>query len=156
VGILDPNGKVITVIEVLSPANKEFGRYPYQGKCQGYVNAGINVVEIDLLRGGHHSVSVPYHSLRDKKAPCIVCVTRATNPAQKEHDQTRLAATLQNVRIPLRTKDSDAVPPLQQLVDRCYRMGGYWNESHANLPNPPLDKEDHAWVEERLKAAGFV
>ncbi len=155
VEILDANGKVITVIEVLSPMNKSAGRVAYQAKCQNYLQGGVNVVEIDLLRGGYHAVAVPF-DLRDKKAPYIVCVSRSAKPHQKEFYQTRLNAALPNVRIPLRVEDQDVVLPLQPLVDRCYRMGGYWNESHAHLPNPPLDNEDTAWVQERLTAAGLA
>lgn len=155
VEILDPNGKVITVIEVLSPMNKGAGRGNYQAKCQNYLQGGVNVVEIDLLRGGYHAVAVPF-DLRDKKAPYIVCVSRSARPHLKEFYQTRLNAALPNVRIPLRIEDQDVVLPLQPLVDRCYRMGGYWNESHSHLPNPPLDNDDTAWVQERLKAAGLA
>lgn len=155
VEILGPNGKVVTVIEVLSPMNKSAGRGAYQAKCQSYIQSGVNVVEIDLLRGGYHAVAMPY-AVRDPKAPYIVCVSRAARPHQKEYYQTRLTAALPNVRIPLRLEDQDVVLPLQQLVDRCYRMGAYWNENHANLPNPPLDSKDAAWVAEQLKAAGLV
>lgn len=152
--ISDPNGKVITVIEVLSPVNKEHGRQKYRAKCQSYLSAGVNVVEIDLLRGGHYSVAVPQDMLRDKKAPYIVCVTRAANAARKEYYQTGLRDPLPNVRIPLRAEDHDAVLPLQSLVDRCYRMGGYWNESFTDVPGPALEPEEAAWVQERLKAVG--
>jgi len=155
VEILGPNGKVITVIEVLSPMNKSAGRGAYQAKCQSYIQGGVNVVEIDLLRGGYHAVAMPY-AVRDPKAPYIVCVSRAAKPHQKEYYQTRLTSALPNVRIPLRAEDRDVVLPLQQLVDRCYRMGAYWNENHANLPNPPLEEEEMVWVEERLKAAGLI
>lgn len=155
VEILGPNGKVVTVIEVLSPMNKSAGRGAYQAKCQSYIQGGVNVVEIDLLRGGYHAVAMPY-AVRDPKAPYIVCVSRAAKPHQKEYYQTRLTAALPNVRIPLRVEDRDVVLPLQQLVDRCYRMGAYWNENHTSLPNPPLDSEDAAWVAERVKAAGLV
>lgn len=153
VEILGPKGKVITVIEVLSPMNKSAGRSAYQAKCRSYIQGGVNVVEIDLLRGGYHAVAMPY-AVRDPKAPYIVCVSRAARPHQKEYYQTRLMAALPNVRIPLRAEDHDVVLPLQQLVDRCYRMGAYWSESHASLPNPPLDDEDAAWVAERLKPPG--
>lgn len=155
VEILGPNGKVVTVIEVLSPMNKSAGRGAYQAKCQSYIQGGVNVVEIDLLRGGYHAVAMPY-AVRDPKAPYIVCVSRAAKPHQKEYYQTRLTAALPNVRIPLRVEDLDVVLPLQQLVDRCYRMGAYWNENHTSLPNPPLDSEDAAWVAERVKVAGLV
>jgi hypothetical protein len=153
--ISDPNGHIITVIEVLSPANKDSAREKYWAKRHSYLCGGITVVEIDLLRGGYHVVNIPQDFLADKTAPYITCVTRSSNPSVKEYYQTPLRARLPNVRIPLRPQDPDAVLALQPLVDRCYRMGGYWNEPHTHLPGPPLSSEDTAWVTEQLKAAGF-
>ncbi len=153
--IIDPHGRVITIIEVLSPVNKDSGRDKYAAKRQSYLGGGVNVVEIDLLRGGYHVVGVPQHVLRDPQAPYITCVTRAVNPARKEYYQTPLTATLPNIRIPLRPQDRDAILPLQQLVDRCYRMGGYWNEDHRQPPGPALSAADVEWVAERLRAVGL-
>ncbi len=154
--ISDCNGRLVTVIEVLSPVNKDSGRDKYIAKRQSYLAGGVNVVEIDLLRAGYHVVGVPKDVLRDQNVSYITCVTRAANPARKEYYQTPLNSALPNIRIPLRQQDQDAVLPLQLLVDRCYRMGGYWNEDHQHLLGPALSVEDTAWVAEKVKAAGFV
>ena len=44
--------RVVTVIEILSPSNKAAGKANerYRTKLESYMNAGVNVVEIDLLR----------------------------------------------------------------------------------------------------------
>ncbi|MDP1587431.1 MAG: DUF4058 family protein [Prosthecobacter sp.] len=155
--ILDPHGRVITVIEILSPVNKSDGWQRYVAKRQSYLAGGVNVVEIDLLRGGSHTVAVPADCL--KLAPAarsVVCVTRAANPARKEVYETPLRDMLPNVRIPLRQSDQDVVLALQPLVDRCYRMGGYFNEDQRLVPGPPLGAEDLAWVAEQVKAAGLA
>ena len=53
VEIRDKSGKLVTVIEVLSPSNKlEPGRSVYLQKQQDYLAAGVNLLEIDLLRIG--------------------------------------------------------------------------------------------------------
>jgi hypothetical protein len=55
VKIVDSRSKhLVTVIELLSPANKRPGldREAYLNKRIDYLAAGVNVVEIDLLRGG--------------------------------------------------------------------------------------------------------
>lgn len=154
--ILDPHGRVITVIEILSPANKSDGWQRYVAKRQTYIAGGVNVVEIDLLRGGSHAVAVPADRLKlMPSAHYVVCVTRALNPARKEVYETSLRDMLPNVRIPLRQSDQDVVLALQPLVDRCYRMGGYFNEDHRQVPGPPLSAEDEAWVAEQVKAAGL-
>jgi uncharacterized protein DUF4058 len=58
VQILDVSSgeRVVTAIEVLSPTNKLTlsGREDYRRKQRDYLNAGVNLVEIDLLRGGQH------------------------------------------------------------------------------------------------------
>jgi len=42
------------------------------------------------------------------------------------------------------------------LIDRCYRMGGYWNLDLADdPPGPAFDAKEAAWVEERLREAGL-
>ncbi len=155
--ILDPHGRVITIIEILSPVNKSDGWQRYVAKRQSYLAGGVNVVEIDLLRGGSHAVAVPADCL--KLAPAarsVVCVSRALNPAREEVYETPLRETLPNVRIPLRESDPDVVLALQPLVDRCYRMGGYFNEQHHLVPGPALSAEDEAWVAEQVKAAGLA
>ncbi|MBE7493914.1 MAG: DUF4058 family protein [Verrucomicrobiaceae bacterium] len=156
VEITDRHGRLVTVIEVLSPANKGADREKYRAKRQAYIDGGVSVVEIDLLRGGHHTVNVPRGSLRDPEVTYLTCVTRSSNIARKEYYLMPLTQALPAIRIPLRHDDPDAVLALQPLIDRCYRKGGYWQESHTRLPGPPLSGNDDAWVTERLKAAGFT
>lgn len=155
--ILDPHGRVVTVIEILSPVNKSDGWRRYTAKRQSYIAGGVNVVEIDLLRGGCHTVAVPTGFLKQPpSARTLVCVTRALNPARKEVYETPLRQTLPNVSIPLRPGDQDVVLALQPLLDRCYRMGAYYLEDHRHVPGPPLEEEDQAWVDGRLRAAGLA
>jgi hypothetical protein len=151
--ISDANGRLITVIEVLSPTNKNEGRERYISKRRDYLSGGVNVVEIDLLRGGRHTVAVPFGSLRRKDGVFyLTCVTRATNLERKEVYQTPLRSVLPNIRIPLRATDADVVLPLQPLVNRCYRTGAYWQESCEHIPGPPLGAEDEGWVRSMVKA----
>ena len=155
--ISDGNGRIITVIEVLSPTNKGDGRERYISKRSDYLSGSVNVVEIDLLRGGRHTVAVPQSSLREKDdAFYLTCVTRGTNPDRKEVYQTPLRSTLPNIRIPLRPTDADVVLALQPLVDRCYRTGSYWDESYDRIPGPSLDAEETAWVVEQVRKAGLA
>ncbi len=154
--ITDRHGRLVTVIEVLSPANKGHARESYLAKRRSYVAGKVNVVEIDLLRAGQHVLNVPRSSLPDPKVPYLVCVTRAAIPSRKELYPAALASPLPNIRVPLRVTDPDAVLPLQPLIDRCYRKGSYWEESHDQLPAPPLESADAEWVKERLRSSGLV
>jgi hypothetical protein len=155
--ITDIHGHLITVIEVLSPTNKGTGRRTYCSKRQDYISGRINVVEIDLLRGGEHSVAAPAHKSTAEGRTCyITCVTRATDPSVKEVYYTPLESTLPNIRIPLRATDEDAVLVLQPLIDRCYRMGGYDQEKYDHIPGPPMNEQETTWVRERVKSAGLL
>ena len=57
------DGEVVTIIEVLSPANKAagVGRDLYRRKQEQILNSGVNLIEIDLLSTGQHTVAVPEH-----------------------------------------------------------------------------------------------
>jgi hypothetical protein len=156
VEILDKNGRLITVIEVLSPANKSNGRAAYQARRNACIHAGVNLVEIDLLRAGGHVVAAPMQRVRRPAGVCyLVCVTRSVDPTRRELHVMPLRRPLATIRVPLREEDADILLPLQPLVDRCYQMGRYWNADYSQLPGPALDPEDAAWVQPQVQAAGL-
>ena len=73
-------GRVVTAIEVLSPANKieRAGRKAYKRKQREFLDAGVNLVEIDLIREGEFVMAAPEdHIPRDYRTPYLVCVRRA-------------------------------------------------------------------------------
>jgi hypothetical protein len=151
--ITDKNGRLITVIEVLSPSNKGSDNAAYRARRDAYINSRVSLVEIDLLRGGAHTVAVPAHQVRRPAgAHYLACVTRASFVTRREVYVMPLQAPLSAIRIPLRPDDPDVVLELQPLVDRCYRMGRYWNTDHSSLPGPALAPEEASWVSERLQA----
>jgi hypothetical protein len=157
VEITDKNGRLITVIEVLSPSNKGTGRALYRARREAYVQSRVNLVEIDLLRGGAHTVAVLLEQVRKPAgAFYLACVTRATSIGLREVYAMPLRQPLPGIRIPLRPEEPDITLSLQPLLDRCYRMGGYWNADQTNLLGPPLNADDAAWVAEQVKAAGLV
>src|SRR5438874_248009 len=60
VEIVDANGRLITVIELLSPTNRsEEGQGAYRRRQRTYIAGGVNLVEIDLLRSGERVLSIP-------------------------------------------------------------------------------------------------
>ena len=58
--------------------------------------------------------------------------------------------------IRLSRAEGNANAGLQPLVDRCYRMGSYWNADYQDLPGPPLPEADATWVMERLRSASLL
>jgi hypothetical protein len=74
--------RVVTAIEVFSPGNKqtESSRRAYRTKQREYILGGVNLVEIDLIRG-ESLVAFPADCLPpDCRTPYIVCVRRRTRP----------------------------------------------------------------------------
>jgi hypothetical protein len=145
VQIQDQNGRLITVIEVLSPTNKDEGRPEYMQKRQTYQRAQVNIVEIDLLRGGRHTVAVPKDMLI-REATYISCVCRGKMPGRYEYYPSKLQDPLPTLAIPLREGEADIALALQPLINRCYRMGSYWNTDTRTVPGPELPDAELQWV----------
>src|SRR4051794_393778 len=119
-------GKVITVIEVLSPTNKGDGWQDYNEKSRLLRLTGINLVEIDLLRGGRHNVGIPFHEIPvGKRSPYIVCASRATQPGYFSVWHIGLWQRLPVIAVPLRPRDRDAVIDLQRVLDSAFQDGQY-------------------------------
>ena len=155
--IRSAHGELITVIEVLSPSNKGAEQAHYFERRDSYIAAHVNLVEIDLLRAGRHSIAAPLAGIRRPAgAFYLTCVTRACFRTRREVYVTGLRDPLPNVRIPLRQDDADVILQLQPVIERCYRAGSYWNADHTNIPGPPLNADDAAWVAGQVKAAGLV
>lgn len=156
--IRDRNGRLVTVIEVLSPTNKGWDQENYLVRQRTYLQSHVNLVEIDLLRGGRHTVALPAENVRPPgdSARGIVCVMRDAKPTRREVYYLPLRERLPAIRIPLRITDADVVLDLQPLIDRCYRTGGYWQTDYSRPPEPPLNEADAAWARERLQQAALV
>ena len=153
-------GELITVIEVPGPANKTTYREAYRLKRREYVAAGVNFVEIDLLRGGGQSVDVNAAYYQERYARLgehyAVCASRRIMPGRREVYPSPLRQRLPAVRIPLRTTDPDVPLDIQALVDRCYTSGRYWKLDYTRPLHPPPGADDAAWVATRLKEAGLL
>ena len=141
--------RVITAIEFISPANKtELGRAQYQRKQMEFIAAGVNLVEIDLLRFGHWVVSTEESqyppSCRD---PYRICVRRSNPNSDREAYRVSYAFPLPSIRIPLRPGDEDVRLPLQTILNQAYENGRYGNDiDYSKPPEPPLEDSDAAWI----------
>ncbi len=141
--------RVVTAIEVLSPANKVEPTYQsYWRKQQDYIRGGVNLVEIDLLRGGAHVVAVPNEPLlRQRRRDCIISVYRVNPWAEYQVYPVSLRERLPRFRVPLRATDRDVPLDLQAVLDQCYANGRYdIGIDYAQPPDPPLDAEDREWA----------
>ena len=151
-------GRVITVIEFTSPANKigKAGREMYRQKQRELVAGGVNLVEIDLIRTGPWILRVPERRIPSaRRGPYNICVSRGGRLSRFEVYPIRLQDRLPGIRIPLRTTDPDAVLDLQALIDQVYENGSYgYDVDYTQPPRPPLPQPENGWAEEKVKTSG--
>lgn len=139
--------ELVTVIELLSPSNKTTGRKEYLIKREEYLQSGVRLVEIDLLRGGPR---LPMEQL----PACDYCVLVA-RPEEMPRAGVwaiSLRSSLPEVPIPLRPSDVDARLDLQALLTRVYDDAGYSDYIYAVPPRPPLNPEDADWARRMISA----
>jgi len=140
---------VVTAIELLSPANRQegSGRIAYRHKQRETIEAGVSLVEIDLIRTGTFIVAVPEDGIPWKKRTLyIVCIRRAYRPEQAEIISVALEQAVPNFRIPLRHTDPDIVLRIQPLLDDCNRRGRYASIDYSQPPRIKLDEKAAAWA----------
>lgn len=147
--------RVITVIEVLSSANKAAGmevKREYREKRREYLRSSAHLVEIDLLRDGERPVEIPpHHIARDTYA---VYVNRWPHRQHTEVLLWPLPKPLPTIPIPLEDPDPPAKLNLQDALLLAYEWGAYDRRIHyRDMPTPPLTPENAAWAEALLTAA---
>jgi hypothetical protein len=157
VEIRDASGRVVTAIEVLSPANKSTaGLGAYREKRSRFLAAGANFVEIDLLREGRDALGLPWNTLpAQEETTYRACVRRPSRPDQAELYIFLLRRPLPGIRIPMRESDSDVVLDLQPLVNLCFEDGGYAALDFSRDLDPPLASADAPWLDDCLRRAGL-
>lgn len=151
-------GRVVTAIEFLSPSNKlpGEGREAYKKKQHEYVAGRVNLVEVDLIREGVHTVAVAYRTIpKPNRTHHFVCVRRADQQGLAFVYSIHLRHPLPTIRIPLRPTDQDVPLDLQQLINQCYDRGRYgFTIDYSADPSPPLADLDARWADELLRTEG--
>ncbi|MEZ6060890.1 MAG: DUF4058 family protein [Planctomycetaceae bacterium] len=151
-------GRLITVIEVLSPSNRlpGPGRDQYLRKRTELQQGGVNFVELDLIRTGDWMLLIDKWRLaNDLHTPNRACVWRAARPNCVEYYPFPLRQRLPSIRIPLRPTDEDVRLDLQPLINKCYENGGYDDIDYSVDCDPPLTGDDAEWSRALLTAAGL-
>ena len=134
--------QVVTVIELLSPANKRRsgdGRREYLTKRREFLASPSHLVELDLLRGG---VRLPViGSLPPGDFYAIV--SRANRRPRCDVYAWTLFDKLPPIPIPLKRGDADAVVPLQEVFDTVYQRARYDLSVKYDAPlDPPLNESE--------------
>ena len=139
--------ELVTVIEILSPANKRAGHddcREYQRNRLALLRSSVHLVEIDLLRGGERPpLTVPMPA-----APYYAVVSRAEIRPTVDVWPIQLAEPLPLLPVPLMEPDPDTPLDLAAAFASVYERGPYARviDYHEPPPPPPLSPEERAWV----------
>jgi len=151
--------QVVTVIEVLSPANKTpgEGQRLYRLKQQEILASPVNLIEIDLLAEGDLTVAISEEGLASLPPHrYLVSVKRGPDRYRFEVYPIPLARRLPHFRVPLREPDPDVALNLQAVLTQCYDNGGYADfVDYRRQPPAALSPEEAAWVDGLLKGKGL-
>ncbi len=151
--IIEPaaGNRIVAAIEVLSPDNKlpGPGRESYRRKCDELWEAGVHLIEIDLLRDGQRVPRVA--SARIPPAPSwnyIVSVSRWPN--RLELYRVGLKQRLPRIAVPLAHGDKDVRLDLSAVFARCWQAGPYPALLHYEATPPgALAQDDLDWCQQR-------
>ena len=151
------SGEVVTLIEVLSPANKiGRGRDQYFELQDKILGTPVNLVEIDLLSRptATYARFFELHSPHDWRYN--ICISRPQRRTSVEVYAIPLRDRLPRCKIPLLPEDDDAVVDLNAVLARCYDVGAY--HLHLDYSKPPpvsLSKAEEEWMEALLLEKGL-
>lgn len=143
------NHRVVTVLEILSPANKKqgsAGRAEYERKKQEVVSSETNLVEIDLLRAG-----VPL--LPHRVAEYLQYIAQVWRWTGDSHHRLfwpmPLEKRLKVIPVPVRLGDADAQLDLQAMLNTAYDRAAYeLLIDYRQEPVPPLPPNAAKWAKE--------
>jgi hypothetical protein len=151
--------RVVTSIELLSPANKVAGegQDKYLQKQRELRAGRVSSVEIDLLRSGHRLLPIPVESLpAEYRTPYQVWIRRGWQPRTVAIYRVPLQERLPIIHIPLRQADTAVTLDLQAVIDQCYANGGYQEDlDYQVAPVPPLDPPLARWAQALLVQHGL-
>ena len=148
------DGRLVTLVEVVSPANKTTaaGRAAYLEKRRDSVGQRAGIVEIDLVMQGKPTLSYSRDGLPDYDF--AVTVTRATAPDRYEIYTSTLPKRLPKFKVPLAPDDRDAMLDLQAAFARAYDLGNFGSQidyKAAPPPDVPLSDANAAFLDLTLK-----
>lgn len=128
------SNQVITSIEILSPINKrEPGLTPYRLKRRRLYQAGVHLIELDLLRRGTRPVAHP----RIPATPYLVALTHA-HAGKTDVWPITLQTALPTIPVPLRPPDEAAVLDLSSALHAVYDEAAYdLSLDYTQDPPPP-------------------
>jgi Protein of unknown function (DUF4058) len=148
------DGRLITVVDVISPANKAngAGRQAYLAKRQEFRQHNASLVEIDLVLQGQPLQDYSREGLPDWDY--AVTVTRSVQPDRYEIYTATVDKRLPRFRLPLASDDRDTVLDLQAAVARSYDQGDFAKQiDYQRDPLTRLNDIQKKWLGDKLREA---
>jgi hypothetical protein len=142
-------GEVVTVLEVLSPANKRpgEGRRLYLQKRSAVLATLTSLVEIDVLRAGE---AMPVVGSRPGSDYAIL-VSRSWHRPRAHLLPFGMRDPIPPVPVPLRRGEEEPVVDLGAVLSALYDRASYdLRVDYRRAPEPPLVADDAAWAEAKL------
>jgi hypothetical protein len=152
--------RVVTVIEFLSPSNKDAGspgRELYLEKQRQVLASKSHLLEIDLLRQGEHTIAPPRDRLLERgRWDYLISLHRAGEGWTFWVWPIALRERLPTVLVPLAAGDPDIELDVQAVLDRTYDDGAYPRLiDYRTEPTPPLTEDDERWADALLSERGL-
>lgn len=145
VEIRDREGnRLITAVEIVSPVNKRSpGLVPYRKKRRRLYEAGVHLLEIDLLRRGERPFVHPFLP----KSHYLVTLVRAGS-GRSDIWALNVRDRLPVLPVPLLPPDPDARLDLQEALDAVYDRSLYrLSVNYEETPPPPaFSEEEREWM----------
>ncbi|QYX32235.1 DUF4058 family protein [Sphaerospermopsis torques-reginae] len=146
-------GKVVTVIEVLSPTNKRTkeGRKSYLEKRENILQGDTNLVEIDLIRAGEKMPMITHIADTDYR----ILIVRSYRLPSAQLFAFSVRETIPNFTIPLQKGEQEIEVNLQDLLLEIYEQAGFDLTLDYNIPPvPDLSVEAQEWMDKLLREQG--
>lgn len=145
-----PDDALVTVIEVLSPTNKNSDGYAdYRAKRAALLRQRVNLVELDLLLGGRRMED----PARLPAGDYFAIIRQPETPTRRLVYAWPLRHRLPAVSVPLRPPDGDVQLDLSAALAAAYERGRYeWHLRYGRPPAAPVRPDDLHWVQELAKS----
>jgi hypothetical protein len=140
-------GRLVTVIEVLSPTNKSSrsGRRKYLRKRRKILATRTSLVEIDLLRSGK---PMPLSARPPVASDYRIVVGRGASRPRAKLYAFGVRQPIPPIPIPLLPKDPEPSLDLNAVLHALYERARFdLRLDYTRPPAPPLEKEDAAWAQ---------
>ncbi len=143
-------GKLVTILELLSPANKlhEAGRQQYEEKRAHVFRTRTNLVEVDLLRAGEPMPVIGKPVRSDYR----ILVSRGSQRPHAQLYAFNLRQPIPTFPLPLLPGDEEPLVDLGAILHALYERARFdLRLDYTQPPVPPLGNEDTAWARELFK-----